>query len=103
MTDDELDAMAGLVNDGVVGTHWDGCHRLHPRCAVAALVGEVRRLRAAVAAERERCAGVAEATEVEGCYRLVEDGVGVWDSDAEATKAEIARRIRRGPEPTEGE
>ena len=45
MTDDDLDAMAGLVNDGVVGTHWDGCHRSHRACAVAALVGEVRRER----------------------------------------------------------
>lgn len=57
---------------------------------------------AAVLAERERCAKVAEATEAEGVYRQGEDGGSVWDSDAEATKAEIARRIRRGPEPTEG-
>ena len=137
LADDDLDAMAGLADDGVVGTHWDGCHRLHPRCAVAALVGEVRRLRgelewlrgeeataaervarvppfdlvrlraiasptegavrAAVAAEREWAAGVADA-EAAVWRSMGASGLTSWDIGS--VLVELAAAIRRGPEPT---
>lgn len=48
MTDDDLAAMERLVDTGAVSTHFDGCQLSHPRCAVAALVTEVRRLRLSV-------------------------------------------------------
>jgi hypothetical protein len=47
MTDDDLATMLrDCGTGGRIGTHYDGCHRSHPRCAVEALVAEVRRLRA---------------------------------------------------------
>lgn len=99
MTDDDLDAMAGLADDGVVGTHWDGCHRLHPRCAAAALVGEVRRLRAAVAAERERMAASLDG-EAAVWRSMGASGLTSWDIGS--VLVELAAAIRRGPAPTEG-
>ncbi len=53
----------------------------------------------AVAAERERCALVAEATETERVLCGGEDG-SYWESDASATRAAVARNIRATP-PTE--
>lgn len=52
-------------------------------------------IRDAVAAERERCAEVAEETEVAGAWCGGEDG-SYWESDASRTREAIARRIREG-------
>lgn len=55
------------------------------------LAAEVDRLRAAVAAERERCAKVAETEADPGCY--CRECFALRDT---------AAAIRRGPDPTEG-
>ena len=97
MTDDELGVIERDCGPGPASTHWDGCHRSHPRCAVLALVAEVRRLRAAVAAEREWAAGVCDGYAAM-CRRV--DGPG--DDQAAACLTRAAAAIRRGPEPAEG-
>jgi len=137
MTDDELGVIERDCGPGPASTHWDGCHRSHPRCAVAALVGEVRRLRgelewlrgeeataaervarvppfdlvrlraiasptegavrAAVAAEREWAAGVADA-EAAVWRSMGASGLTSWDIGS--VLVELAAAIRRGPEPT---
>jgi len=78
LTDADLDALLA-AHCGRVGTHWDGCEREHPRCAVAVLVQEVRRLRAANLALAERlaaCSAVlgkaAERGKVCGCQTTPE-------------------------------
>ena len=96
---DDLDAMAGLADDGVLGTHWAGCHRVHRGCAVLALVGEVRRLRAAVAAERERMAASLDG-EAAVWRSMGASGLTSWDIGS--VLVELAAAIRRGPDPQPG-
>lgn len=75
----------------------EGYFLLDNSCEVGLeLIAEVRRLQAALAAERERCARIAESVEDAGGYVQAADGGSVWESDAGATRAEIARRIRAG-------
>lgn len=40
MTEQELAAVLASHTSDEIGTHWDGCHHLHPRCAVHKLVAE---------------------------------------------------------------
>lgn len=98
MTDDDLDEMGRLARDRYVSTHWDGCHRSHPRCAVLALVAEVRRLRAAVPADRERIA--AELGAEAAVWRTMSI-TGLSAADVADTLEGFAAAVRRGPGPTD--
>lgn len=56
-------------------------------------------LLAAVAAERERCAVIAEQTEEEGDYCTAPDGGSWWQSNADRTKTAIVAAIRADATP----
>lgn len=45
MTDLDIPAIRAAHMTGIIGTHWDGCHLSHTRCAIARLCDEVEELR----------------------------------------------------------
>lgn len=53
-------------------------------------------VKAAVAAERERCARIAESAPSEGDYYTDEDGEERWVPEVSATLRQLAARIRAG-------